>query len=86
MTADERNQFKDEIVESFRQALHDERSIDDETHRDHHNYIKMIVLKEKIKADRNEKIKAQVFGWGIITALGSIGTGVYHFFTKGSQP
>mgnify|MGYP000899650233 CR=1 FL=1 len=55
-------------------------AIADETHREHHSFIKQWIEKEQRKAERWDKIKTQVGGWAIVTFLGGIGTAAYHAF------
>ena len=81
-----KEEFKQELLESFNDALNAGRSIDDETHRDHHEFVKVMIDKEKRSIDRSEKIKATVIGWFIITVLGGVGTAVYHVFIKAAHP
>lgn len=52
----------------------------EELHREHHALIAEMIAEMKRKRERHEKIKAQVGGWAIITALSGIGTGVYQAF------
>jgi hypothetical protein len=69
---------KEILVSALREVLHEHRTIDDETHREHHEYIKAYIAKQKAKEDRVEKIKQHVIGWSIITIIGgmvaSVGT------------
>lgn len=86
MQTDDLDQFKSELIDAFKQALHAERSIDDPTHRDHHEFVKIMIEERERRIARAEKIKAQVGGWMIIAALGSVGTAVYQFFIRGNTP
>lgn len=86
MQTEDLDQFKSELIDAFKQALHAERAIDDLTHRDHHDFVKLMILERQRRVDRAEKIKAQVGGWMIIAILGSIGTAVYQFFFTGKHP
>ena len=52
--------------------------IDVEAHKEQHRFIEEWIEEIKLKRERREKIKTQVMGWGIVSVLGSIGTGVYH--------
>ena len=52
----------------------------EDIHREHHALIGEMIAEMKRKRERHEKIKAQVGGWAIITALSGIGTGVYQAF------
>lgn len=51
-----------------------------EVHAEHHEFIKSWIEREKVKAERWEKIRVQVAGWGIVVALGWIGTVFYQYF------
>ncbi len=48
-----------------------------EEHADHHATFRTWIERENRKAERNEKIKAQVGGWGIVTVLSGIGYAVF---------
>jgi hypothetical protein len=52
----------------------------EDIHREHHQLIGEMIAEMKRKRERHEKIKAQVGGWAIITALSGIGTGAYQAF------
>lgn len=75
---------KNFFLDAIRQILQEHRTIDNETHRDHHEFVKILITERKQRMDRHEKIRTQVYGWGIISLLGIIGSAVYHFFTRGN--
>lgn len=71
------------LVSEIAQAIREELSsltVPEEMHREHHEFIREYIEERKVKRERAEKIKTQVMGWGLVTVLGSIGTGVYHTF------
>lgn len=49
-------------------------------HKTHHDFVRRLIEQDRKRAERWEKIKAQVGGWAIVTGLGAIGTGVWHGF------
>ncbi|MEC5163739.1 hypothetical protein [Janthinobacterium sp. CG_S6] len=55
-------------------------SIPDDMHREHHAYLVEVIDEKRRKRERAEKIKAQVGGWAIITALSGLGTAAYQGF------
>lgn len=75
------------IVEAVAKAIRDELAsltVPEEEHREHHAFIRTYIEERRvqreeqmIKRERNEKIKAQVMGWGIVSVLGGIGTAFY---------
>ncbi len=74
---------RDELVASIAAAIREELAsltVPEEMHREHHEFIREYIEERKVKRERAEKIKTQVMGWGLVTVLGSIGTGVYHTF------
>lgn len=74
---------RDALVASIAAAVRDELScltVPEEMHREHHDFIREYIEERRIKRERVEKIKTQVMGWGIVSLLGGIGTGVYHSF------
>ena len=76
---------KEMLASVLREVLNEKRAIDDETHREHHEFIKAFIARQKQSEETKEKIKANVYGWGIIVALGGIGSAVYHWFIKGGH-
>lgn len=76
-----RKRNRDDFVKSVVCAIREEAligGIDAEAHKEQHRFIEEWIEEVKIKRERCEKIKTQVMGWGIVSVLGSIGTGVYH--------
>lgn len=69
----------DEDIEALSNAIHG--GVTPEEHIAHHAAIKTMIDRENRKAERAEKIKTQVGGWVIITALGLIGKGVWTAWT-----
>jgi hypothetical protein len=63
-----------------------------EEHRDHHNAFAAYIERQRRSAEFWDKVRAQVGGWMIISALGLIGTAVWkvtwyavNTYLKGSQ-
>jgi hypothetical protein len=52
----------------------------EDMHREQHAFLTELIDEFKRKRERHEKIKAQVGGWAIITALSVLGTAAYHGF------
>jgi len=73
---------KDDIESVLHNVLETRSRIDNELHSEHHQFVGMMIAREQRKQERWEKIKTQVFGWGIISILGGIATAVYHAFIK----
>jgi hypothetical protein len=44
---------------------------------DEHEFLRTLIHREQIRAERWEKIKTQVLGWGIIAVAGWLGTVVW---------
>lgn len=55
------------------------RSIEEVRHRKHHDFIDLLLEREKRRQDRIETVKAHVYGWGIITGLGGIGAALWYW-------
>jgi hypothetical protein len=71
------------LVSTIALAIREELSsltVPEDMHREHHEFIREWIEERRTKRERAEKIKTQVMGWGLVTLLGSIGTGVYHSF------
>lgn len=71
---------KAELTEVLQEVLESRRAVDDDTHKMHHQYIEMMLKKEERSVERWEKIKTQLWGWGIVAVLSAIGTAVYKTF------
>ncbi|MEY4718474.1 MAG: hypothetical protein RL563_1092 [Pseudomonadota bacterium] len=65
---------EDRFIELLDNALDKRARIDAKLHGAHHDFVQRWIEKEKIKAERWEEIKRQVFGWGLIAIIGAIGT------------
>ena len=55
-------------------------AIPQEMHKQHHDYLEMVLQDRQRRLERNEKIKVSVLGWFVITVLGGIGTLAYQLF------
>lgn len=78
-----RKASREEFVKAVVCAIREEAiplGMSEEQHREQHAFIAEMIEEMKLKRERREKIKTQVMGWGVVTALGSIGTGAYHAF------
>lgn len=51
-------------------------------HAKHHELFSQWLEREAKKREARDKIMAQVTGWGLIAALGSIGTFAFHLVEK----
>ena len=67
---------KDELKEVLDSALSDIGWVDQKTHEEHHEFVRMLIKKEERKKERWEKVKTQVLGWGIVALIGAVGTWV----------
>ena len=72
-----RRSFTDEDVQALISAFDVARSVPYELHREHHEYIGVLLAREKRRMERVEKIKANVGGWGVIVALTGLGAAVW---------
>jgi len=72
-----RRSFTDEDVQALIRAFEGARSVPYELHREHHEYIEVLLAREKRRMERVEKIKANVGGWGVIVALTGLGAAVW---------
>lgn len=52
-------------------------TIPEETHREHHEFIKRWIAREDQRAARYERIKEKVGGWFFISMIGAIGKGAW---------
>lgn len=78
---DRRSSGREELVTAIACAVRQEiacLTVPEELHREHHDFIKTWIEKQKRKEERWDKIKTQVGGWAIVSALGGIGTAVWH--------
>lgn len=68
----------DEDIAALTSALHGGMTADE--HGEHHQIFKTWIERENRKAERREKIKTQVGGWGVITSLTAIGYAAWEGF------
>lgn len=79
-----KSERNDDIIRAVIVAVREEvasQIMPEDIHREHHALIAEMIAEMKRKRERHEKIKAQVGGWAIITALSGIGTAAYQAFT-----
>lgn len=69
----------EKIAESVRQRLHDERTVDVETHKKHHDYIDTLIMEHEKTMARKEKWLQIAGGWGIVTALTVFTAAVWNY-------
>lgn len=66
--------FKDAAQGAAKEWFEHLIEIEAKTHRKHHDYIDSEIEKNARDAERWEKIKTQVLGWGVIAIVGWLGT------------
>ncbi len=68
---------KAELIEAFNKTLDSRRSLSEQLHRTHHDFVQTLLEKEKRKQELIENAKAQVVGWlsigTILAIIGGIG-------------
>lgn len=62
------------------EALESLSRIDIDMHTEHHDFIQHYIEEQERKREHWEAIQRQVFGWGIIALVGTIGSIVAHKF------
>lgn len=78
---DRRAEGRSGLVADIASAVRDQLAgltVPEELHREHHAFISAYLEEQRIKRERNERIKTQVFGWTAVTILSGIGTAAYH--------
>ena len=71
----EENMIKEAVLSALRE--HTANFLSDPIHTEHHEFLSTWIARVRQREERQEKLKTQVFGWGIITILGAIGTAAY---------
>lgn len=65
------------------EALNKRARIDPDLHQTHHDYVARLIDRDRIRAERWEKLRLHVYGWGAISAIGGlvylVGEGVKEF-------
>lgn len=61
------------VRESVRAEIEHLIDLETKTHGKHHEYIQSQIERNRIDAERWEKIKTQLLGWGVIAIVGWIG-------------
>ena len=84
LSEEERQALVDRIVEALRSEIAG-LAIPQAVHRQHHEYLALLLEDRKRRLERNEKIKTSVLGWFVITVLGGIGTLAYQWFVTGKE-
>ena len=74
-----------EIASAVLQLLEQQRTVDIETHRKHHEYIDTLITDaEKIQARKEQWVRV-VGGWGIIVMITAVATAVWKYVTDHLQ-
>ena len=71
---------EEQLEKVLNEVLNKHRSIDNERHALHHQYVELQMQKAETRQRIWNSVKASVYGWliiTIITALGWVGTKVY---------
>ncbi len=71
------------IANEVAKRLAKDRTIDVETHRKHHQYIDSLIREGERKAERREQWLRVAGGWGIVAALSSTATALWHYLKHG---
>lgn len=61
---------KKDIVDAVNEVL-DSRQDKNIEHKEHHAFIRMLIEERRRRQDRWEKIRTQLWGWAIISAIAS---------------
>ena len=62
---------KEDLKEVLDDALKGMGWVEQQTHEEHHDFVKSLI--EKRKQETWEKVKQHVLGWGIVAILGALG-------------
>ncbi len=66
-----------ELRTAFAEVLDDRRTIDEKTHRSHHEYVSDRIEDHRRRRAFRDKIWAQVGGWIVIVVLSGLGIAVW---------
>ena len=75
------NLTKEDIRDTINEVLNERARIDEQTHVRHHHFIDMQIEEYERKKRLREDVTKQVVGWGVVVALGAIGSAVYAIVT-----
>lgn len=70
---------KQDVRDAMDEAFEERNRVDQVTHARHHEFIEMQIEERNDRKRLHDSVKKQVVGWGVIVALGGIGTAVYSF-------
>lgn len=68
---------KEDVRDVVNEVLDERTRVGEPKHTDHHQFMQMQIERYEAKKRLRESVKKQVIGWGVIVALGGIGTAVY---------
>lgn len=74
-----RRAMTDEDVQAVVQAIDAARAVPHELHWQHHEYIGILIEREKRRAELVEKVKGHVLGWGLVTGIAGLGYAVWEW-------
>ena len=68
---------EDELKNVLHEVLDERSRAYEERHDKHHEFLDVLIAKERAKVARMEKVKTHVIGWGIVTGIGGIGYAIF---------
>jgi len=74
----QREEIKELVKEAVNSVLDDRSRVDAVMHREHHEAVQRWIERENEKARITAKVKAQIFGWGIISIISAVGWAVWN--------
>jgi len=71
---------KQDLVDAITTVLDQRRSIPEDRHHQHHDFIERYIQKEKRKEELRQYARKQAVGWGVVALLSAAGLGMYNWF------
>lgn len=67
---------REDIISAIEEALEGRRHVSEKEHHDHHEFIKVMIEKERRRQERWDRIKTQTIGWSITSIMTALGAAV----------
>jgi hypothetical protein len=79
----------EQVEEVLNRVLDARKRINDERHAKHHNYVEILIDRDRRRQELSDKVRQQVVGWGVIITvtgfLSMVGYSAYHWIAEMTQ-
>jgi predicted house-cleaning noncanonical NTP pyrophosphatase (MazG superfamily) len=71
---------KEDLQDAIKEAINGDNHIEAEKHRTHHDYVELLIAKDKRKQELREYAKKTSLTWLIFGTLSAVASGLFYWF------